>query len=212
MARPRQVTDEQILEVARAVFLEQGPKAPVSVIAGLVGVSDATLFKRFGTKQELLLAALMPPERPEFIEIIAAGPGPGDLRIQLIAVAQAIAEALGGMLPRLSALRAAGLDHHEVIGRYDVPPPVRAQQALAAWIRVGQADGRIRASIEPDSVAMTIMGAMHFRLFMCNVVGAFAGDPDCTAHLPPPAEYGRQVIESLWTGLAPSATAPETQR
>ncbi len=88
MVRPRQVTDEQVLEIAREVFLEHGPKAPVSIIAGRLGVSDAALFKRFGTKQNLVLAALLPPEEPDFLQVLEGGPGPGDIEEQLVVVAR----------------------------------------------------------------------------------------------------------------------------
>ncbi len=207
MARPRQVSDEQVIEAARAVFMEHGPKAPVSMIAGRVGLSDAALFKRFGTKQDLLLAALLPPEVPVFMSLLDAGPVPGDVREQLIEIGTTIAEALGRMIPCLSILHAAGLDHRQAFERYDVPPPIRAQRSFAAWIRAAQEQGAIGDHVDPDTVAMTVMGAMHFRTFLCGVVGAAHRGKGCVEHLPDARQYGRNVIESLWAGIAPRGGA-----
>ena len=64
MVRPRQFTDEQILASARKSLLEHGPGVSTAKIAKAVGMSQAALFKRFGSKEDLLIAALMPPHLP----------------------------------------------------------------------------------------------------------------------------------------------------
>ena len=56
MARTRTISDEQILDAAQAVFLEQGPQATTSAIADRAGISEGTIFKRFPTKQALFFA------------------------------------------------------------------------------------------------------------------------------------------------------------
>ena len=53
MPRPRTITDEQIVEAARAAFLEQGFSATTAEIARRAGISEGTLFKRFATKEDL---------------------------------------------------------------------------------------------------------------------------------------------------------------
>ena len=64
--RPRQFTDEDILTATQACILELGPSVSTTVIAGRVGMSQAALFKRFGTKEKLFL---------ELQEILARQPG-----------------------------------------------------------------------------------------------------------------------------------------
>ena len=44
MARPRSITDDEIKEAARDVFVEHGPSAPVKLVAQKLGVSHAALF------------------------------------------------------------------------------------------------------------------------------------------------------------------------
>lgn len=206
MVRPRQVSDEQVLEAALAIFMEHGPKAPVSKIADRLGVSDAAIFKRFGTKEDLLLAAVMPPEEPPFLALLEAGPRPSDVHEQLVEIAASITRVLDGMIPRLTLLQAAGVGHRRAFQRYDVPPPVRALRALASWIAAAQSDGRIADHVSPDTTAMMIMGSVQFRTFLFGVVGA-AMSPDCVEHLPDAADYGREVIDSLWAGIAPTGEA-----
>ncbi len=63
MARPRNLTDTQILYEARACFLEHGAAVSTTVIAERLGISHGVLFQRFGTKDQLLRAALRFPTR-----------------------------------------------------------------------------------------------------------------------------------------------------
>ena len=58
MARPVTISDEVILDAARALFVEKGPRATTAEIAARAGVSEGILFKRFGNKGALLKAAM----------------------------------------------------------------------------------------------------------------------------------------------------------
>ncbi len=58
MARPVTISDDQILEAARAVFTEKGPRATTAEIAERAGVSEGILFKRFGSKAGLHKVAM----------------------------------------------------------------------------------------------------------------------------------------------------------
>jgi AcrR family transcriptional regulator len=58
MARPVTISDERILDAARAVFTEKGPRATTAEIAERAGVSEGILFKRFGNKAGLHKAAM----------------------------------------------------------------------------------------------------------------------------------------------------------
>jgi len=204
MARPRQVTDEQVLETAREVFMEHGPRAPVSMIAGRLGLSDAALFKRFGTKRELLLAAVMPPEEPPFMGLLQRPPVPGEVQEQLVGISTGIVRLLKSMIPRISILHAAGIDPRQALReRYEVPPPIRVLRALSAWIAAAKEAGALAPHVEPDATAMMIMGSLHFRAFLFGVIAPTAA-PQCTQELPDPEAYARQVVRSLWSGIAPN--------
>jgi AcrR family transcriptional regulator len=49
---------ERILRAAREVYDELGPEAPIEAIARRAGVGERTLYRRFPTKAELIMAAL----------------------------------------------------------------------------------------------------------------------------------------------------------
>jgi AcrR family transcriptional regulator len=59
---------EAIIAAARAVFAEQGLGAPLDEIARRAGVGNATLYRRFPTREELVQAALLGP----MVEYVAA--------------------------------------------------------------------------------------------------------------------------------------------
>ena len=56
--RPRKHSDEDILTATRQCVLDHGAQVSTELIADAAGVSQATLFKRFGTKDNLLRLAL----------------------------------------------------------------------------------------------------------------------------------------------------------
>src|ERR1700735_4636494 len=57
MTRPRGIADEHLLTAAQALLFEAGPAGfTLEKSASRAGVSAATLIKRFGSKQQLLLA------------------------------------------------------------------------------------------------------------------------------------------------------------
>src|SRR5438874_2418920 len=51
MGRPKEVTDEEIVVVARRFFLDRGAGVSVHDIAKELGVTHTTLFNRFGSKE-----------------------------------------------------------------------------------------------------------------------------------------------------------------
>lgn len=58
MARTPTISSDTILQAARALFLQKGPAATTAEIAARAGVSEGTLFKRFGNKAGLLKEAM----------------------------------------------------------------------------------------------------------------------------------------------------------
>lgn len=58
MSRPISISDETLLDAARALFTEKGPRATTAEIAARAGVSEGILFKRFGNKAALHKAAM----------------------------------------------------------------------------------------------------------------------------------------------------------
>jgi AcrR family transcriptional regulator len=198
MVRPRKVSDERILEVARDCFLEQGPGVATSVIASRLGISQPALFKRFGTKNELLLSSLMPKgDGPPWLYLFESPPDDRPVREQLVEKAILVSGWFSQMIPCFSTLRASGIDLREVLGKFDVPPPVRGQRAIAGWLAQLVEQGRIRRC-DVSATALVFMGAMHSRAFLHHVAGEQFGVGD-------DGDWAESLIGVLWTGLEPEA-------
>ena len=73
MGRARTVEDEDILEAARLAFLERGQLATTREIADAAGISQAVLYQRFGSKDDLFFAAMAPPP-PDLEDLLGEAP------------------------------------------------------------------------------------------------------------------------------------------
>lgn len=194
MPPPRvRVSDAELLSLARACFLEHGPGVSTTVIAERAGLSQAAIFKRFATKEELLVAALRPPEHPPFLPLLSAGPDPdAPLGPQLVEIGLAIARFLVETVPCMSTLHASGVSKEDLFKSYDVPPPLRTHAALTAWFGLAVRAGRVRDT-PPGDLALAFMGTLHVRAFLQHV-GAAGALTDWDA-------YVRHVVRTFLEGV-----------
>lgn len=194
MARPRLVSDGDILAAARDCFVENGPHVSTAVIAEQVGLSQAALFKRFGTKQQLMMAALVPPALPDWIELVERGVDERPIPEQLGEIAHAISTFLLEVTPRIAVLWAAGCAVHDVVARFEEPPPVRGIRALTSWFAEAKAEGRVDCD-NPKAAALMMLGSLHGRAFMGTMLGdAVVADLE---------HYESQLTNTMWRGIAP---------
>src|SRR5215813_13882337 len=75
MGRKKTISDVEVLEIARHIFRQHGHTATTRQIAEAAGISEAILYQRFGSKDELFFAA-MHPRGPDLEELL----GPNDPR------------------------------------------------------------------------------------------------------------------------------------
>jgi len=194
MARPRQHSDDEILEVARKCFLRDGPSVSTTVIAAELDMSQAALFKRFGTKSALMIAALAPPEKAAWLDEVAGGPDERPIDVQLVEIAVRLDSFFAEIVPGLSVLKSSGIDMKELLSKFDVPPPVRGLQALATWFGAAVAQGRMRPC-NPVSTALMFFGPLHSRAFMAHIIGPSLPVGDDS--------FLQDFVSVMWTGLAP---------
>jgi hypothetical protein len=161
MARPRQVTDEQILATMRACALEHGAQVSLDVVAERLSVTSPALLKRFGCRQELMVKALRPPASPPFVERFLEGPDRRPLRVQLAERLREMAQFFDEVVPCVLALRESGVPHERIFeGRHTAP--LTAIKAIARWLL--QADAAGLATVRaPESVAVALLGAVQTR-------------------------------------------------
>ena len=170
MARPRESSDADILSAARTCFLQEGPSLATGVIAKKLGISQATLFNRFGSKEALLIAALGPPKEIPWLKVLDGGPGDAPIEEQLAKIAHVILDFFERLMPGMSLLRAAGISPPQIFAHHDKPPPVRGHQALTRWLQEAQERGLIRAC-NVEIAAQTFLGALQSRVFISQLCG-----------------------------------------
>jgi AcrR family transcriptional regulator len=194
MGRPKEVTDEQIIETARRCFLSRGAGISTSDIARELGVSHTTLFNRFGSKESLLLAALGPPKEVPWVLALKNGPDERPIREQLVEHAKVIAVYFEDLQAGLSLLQAAGVDISKAYrGRKGDSAPAQAFRALGEWLERAQRKRRI-AKCDVDILSALILGALQSRAFAARLSGepVTAGATD---------RHVQKIIELLWTGI-----------
>jgi AcrR family transcriptional regulator len=194
MARPPVISNQQILEAARAVFLDHGfTKASTVEIARRAGVSEGSIFNRFPTKDDLFRAA-MDDELPPVLTLVERFVGKGDMRGNLVRITVESIRFLNQFLPKvmLSWSERDGSNLGKVCNR-----PSEVLHSLTAFFKAEKALGRVAG--DPQIAARIFMGAMWNFSFMQTV----AGHPSLSAEA-----YARRLVAELWHGIAPDRRAP----
>src|SRR3954471_9463570 len=199
MARPTTISDERILEAARAVFLEHGIAATTAEVAKRAGVAEGSIFKRFATKAELFKAAMQIEfEDPDFIRTLISARDEEDPRETLFQVGLQAVGFFRRMMPLVMLQFGTGKKlgvPEQLLGPN--APPLRALNALAAFIERQIKSGRMRKH-EPEIVARMMMGSIQSYVFFEIVLRAQQKMPL------PVEEYLRGLINVLWTGVEPA--------
>jgi AcrR family transcriptional regulator len=168
MARPRQITDEQILAATRACVLAQGSQVPLDTVGAELGVTGPALLKRFGSRQELWLRALKPPASMPFADELQRGPSPDvPLVEQLDALFLQVFAFFAEVVPCVVALRESGIPQHKVFE--NCASPVQAIQVLTRWVELAVERGLAQTDA-PDSVGTAMLGALQTRAFTAHVM------------------------------------------
>lgn len=156
------MSDEQLEAAAREVFLELGPAAPVADVAKRLGVTQAALFHRLGSKEALMLKALC-PGAPEALAAFEAGPAPDvPVHEQLTPTLHALLGFLRQAIPGLMVLRGAGIASDKAVPP-GPPPPVAMRAALAAFLSLAAERGLVHL-VDAPATADAILGALEARV------------------------------------------------
>jgi AcrR family transcriptional regulator len=169
VARPRLVSDEDILSAVRKGVLEQGPSISLDVIADRLNVTSPALLKRFKTRNALLIAALKPPERPPFMDELEAGPDDRPFETQLKGVIEAITAFIDEVFPCLSALRESGIPREELRSMFKHAPPLKVIQALSGWFTRAERKGLCECP-DPEAASCLLLGATQMPVSMRHML------------------------------------------
>jgi AcrR family transcriptional regulator len=199
MARPVTISDDTLLEAARAVFLEHGIRATSSEVARRAGVSEGTLFKRFRTKESLFHAAMsmsLEGDSAEFVGSLEGRVGRGSLRGQLEEVA-VLGIAFFRKIVPLHMMTWSSQPKLERGGPEDARGEHRAvegRRLFEGYFEGERRLGRLR-NVDVSVLARAFMGALYNFVAMEVIVGH--ADPR-----PMPAEaFVRGLVDILLRGV-----------
>lgn len=165
MARPRLITDEQILRTMRAAVLQHGPAVSLDLVAEELGVTSPALLKRFGSRQNLMIAALRPPDESEWVQ-----PQPPDdrpLLVQLEAMLTTYWEFLSEVVPCVMALRESGIDAR-LWRQPNFTGPRKAVEWIERWLTTAKAQGLVDFA-DAESAASSMLGALQVRTLTAHL-------------------------------------------
>ena len=198
MARPKQVSDDEIMAHARELFIEFGAGVSTTVIARRCGLSQAALFKRFGTKDSLMIRSLA-PKPAELVDWLDSGPDGRPMLEQLQELGTRASRFMGQAGPAMNVLMACHLTKTDVFAHFKVPPPVLVHAALVGWFDRAIAAGLMRP-IDTAKLALALMGAVRTHVMLRSLIG---GQSDVPAFPFDTDSFAPDVLEMLWTGLQP---------
>ncbi len=151
-----------IVEAAARVFAEQDGQASMGEVAAAAGISRATLYRYFPSR-ELLLEKLAQVSLTETGERLAAA------RLEQVPIPE-------GLTRAVRALVTVG-DHYIVLAREHVQPDsAQFEQRLAAPLRAllerGQAAGEIRTDLSAAWLMEALVGLVAGGLLSADTLGA----------------------------------------
>jgi AcrR family transcriptional regulator len=167
MARPRLISDEQILATMKASVLERGPSVSLDVVAERLGVTTPALLKRFGTRQELMVSALKPPDHPAWLDLVERGPDDRPFAAQLEEVLTAITAFFSEAMPCWAALRESGIPHHVLNPKGKLQPMQTGMRAISGWLERCKDKGYI-ATDAIETHATALLGSLQIRAVMAH--------------------------------------------
>jgi AcrR family transcriptional regulator len=203
MARPPKISTEEIIAVARQVFLEQGAGASTLVIAERAGISEAAIFKRFGTKQALFLASMGISDDHPWVNVLTKGTPTPEIRKDLIEICSQILEVYQDVMPRVFMMMNQG--KLSFPPPMLVPPPIRDTQLLAGYLDRAIAKGYIKPC-NAITVAHCIVGAINSYVIMLNMPKLpFPVSALLQIKSIEPELFIPNLIDTVWAGIDPNS-------
>ena len=198
--RPRTVSDEEILDVARCVFLEHGTHASADLIASRLKISQPALFKRFGTKKNLLIRALRPPGIPHWHALADSGPDERPFLVQFKTLAREIMTSLIQVTPLVRLVHTSGIRFHDFFEQRGDSPYQKDIKKISEWLARCRRKELIRET-NFTLAAHSILGTLKMDTFELSFDNKMSTHELMRTQLP----YLDECIKILWSGLMPAA-------
>ena len=192
MGRTKTISDDELLEIARTVFVESGFGASSKEIARRAGVSEGVLFQRFSTKEELFFSAMIPPP-VDLTELFRHPKAQGAALLE--AITFAMLDYFRATLPVLIPLMShPSFRFEDFAARQPDSPLVALRRHLMEFMMTEKRAGRIGA-VDPGAAALLVWSTAHTVAFF-ERMGAHNGQM--------PASIIRAAVQAIWTGVRPA--------
>lgn len=202
--RPITISDTDLLDAAREVFLDRGTSATTAEIARRAKTSESVLFHRFRTKDEVFLAVLKRQLEPSrAFDDLAVRIGRGKIEENLFDLAVGMLEGFRKALPFFLLARTANWKIDEMHKKLRLPhPAVLATRRLSGYFAAEIRIGRLRP-VDPEILARAFLGATT--QYVIAKHWRNAGDAPPVAF---PA-YVRGLVDLLLHGAAAGSSPPK---
>ncbi|MEO0708314.1 MAG: TetR/AcrR family transcriptional regulator, partial [Cyanobacteria bacterium J06649_5] len=154
--------------------------------------SEASIFKRFSTKETLFLKSMGLTDELPWLLSLEDLVGQGALKENLKVIGLQIIEFFQENLPKIIMLMSKGIFAPANMMGSENAPPVRNLKALTIFFETEMKLGRMK-SREPRAVEMQFMGSFMNYVMLSQM----------SAPLPKSEDYVESVIESFWQGVKP---------
>lgn len=154
MGRVKQIADGKVLEIARAAFTQSGFGISSRALARATGLSQATLIQRFGSKERLFVAAMLPaPLDTNLLEMC---------RDDFTALVICAVEQIAARVPIALQVALSEIATQDTIGAIHLALKVPDfASALGAKIDALQVEGKLRNDVTSIALVEAILVAAH---------------------------------------------------
>lgn len=175
------------------MFERHGFSVTTAQIAEEAGISEGSIFRRWSSKQDLIVTALG-IEKPRWIEL-ATDLTDDDraVEVQLTELATSMLDFFLENIPKMTAMLSCGVDMRAKLMRTSDAPPVKGVRAITNYFAQLRDAGRIRMT-DPEIAARVLVASTHHYAFS-ELVGL-------NEIMPMPREtYIRGIVDNLMRGI-----------
>jgi AcrR family transcriptional regulator len=196
-------TRERLIDAAERIIRDRGLLAVTTKdIAREAGLAEATLYRHFQDKEDLLLSVFGKRAPGGFLALIRDLPGrvgEGSVATNLEQLAEAAVQFFTEVAPvsvAVAADPALAARHYARLRELGSGPEV-VYKALAAYLRAEQRLGRLRAEANPAAAATMLLGVCFNYAYALHVMGA---------HLLalPEERFATEIVRTIMAGIGPA--------
>lgn len=202
MGRHKRIEDDELLAKVREIVVREGITVSSRKIAKEIGISDSVLFQRFGSKEELLFAAMTPPA-PDLSTLFAKD-REGHAREHLEESTLGLMEYFRKLVPVLMPMASHPSFRYESFRKRNPNSPL--EKLIVELMKVWE-EKRQKGEIDRPEVGTLVLGLLGVTcgLTMFEWIGAHGG-----------ASFGEGTVRDfarlLWEGLAPASQREPPRR